>query len=81
MINEASRCLEEGVVQTATDIDIAMIFGVGFPPFRGGLLRYADKIGSKEIVEKLKYYSKKSGPRFTPSKLLIKMSKNGEQFF
>lgn len=81
MINEASRCLEEKVVETVVELDIAMIFGTGFPPFRGGLLKYADVIGSKRIVEKLKKYQKTCGSRFTPSKLLLQMSKTNEGFY
>jgi 3-hydroxyacyl-CoA dehydrogenase/enoyl-CoA hydratase/3-hydroxybutyryl-CoA epimerase len=45
MINEAARCLEEGVVATADEVDIGMIFGTGFPPFRGGLVTYARDAG------------------------------------
>ncbi|MDB2550676.1 3-hydroxyacyl-CoA dehydrogenase NAD-binding domain-containing protein [Rickettsiales bacterium] len=81
MINEASRCLEENVVSSATELDIAMIFGAGFPPFRGGLLKYADVIGSKRIVEKLRNYQKSSGSRFTPSKLLAQMAKTNQKFY
>jgi len=81
MVNEASRCLEEGVVESATELDIAMIFGTGFPPFRGGLLKYADVIGPKRIVEKLRKYQKSSCVRFTPSKLLLQMAKNNKKFY
>ena len=58
-----------------------MIFGTGFPPFRGGLLKYADVIGPKRIVEKLRKYQKSSGVRFTPSKLLLQMAKNNKKFY
>ena len=81
MVNEASRCLEEKVVSTATELDIAMIFGAGFPPFRGGLLKYADIMGSKRIVEKLRKYQKSAGNRFTPSKLLVQMAKENKTFY
>lgn len=81
MVNEASRCLEENVVSSVKELDIAMIFGTGFPPFRGGLLKYADVIGSKRLVEKLRKYQEKHGARFTPSKLLVKMSKSNEKFY
>src|SRR5262249_47045942 len=50
MINEASRCLEEGIVASASEVDLGMIMGTGFPPFRGGLLRYADSLGAQAIV-------------------------------
>lgn len=53
MINEAARCLEEGIVPDPMYVDMAMIMGTGFPPFRGGVLRYADHIGLSEVVSKL----------------------------
>ena len=70
MINEASRCLEEKVVTSAQDVDLGMIMGTGFPPFRGGLLRYADSIGAKLVVEKLEKYSQRFGARFEPAPAL-----------
>ncbi len=81
MINEASRCLEEGVVKNATHLDIALIYGMGFPPFRGGLLRYADSIGSRAIVEKLNVFQKAYGERFTPSNLLVEMAATNRKFY
>jgi 3-hydroxyacyl-CoA dehydrogenase/enoyl-CoA hydratase/3-hydroxybutyryl-CoA epimerase len=45
MINEAKRCLSEGVVASEDDVDVGMIFGTGFPPFRGGLVKYARDVG------------------------------------
>ena len=81
MVNEASRCLEEKVVKSHKHLDLAMIMGTGFPPFRGGLLKYADQYGIKNIVEKLNMFSETYGKRFTPSNLLLKMSKNNESFY
>ncbi|MBI4924917.1 MAG: enoyl-CoA hydratase/isomerase family protein [Bdellovibrio sp.] len=81
MINEASRCLEEQVVSHASQVDLGMIMGTGFPPFRGGLLRYADSIGIQEIVNKLKQYYEKIGPRFEPSPILIQMAEKGKNFY
>lgn len=81
MINEASRCLEEEVVSNVSELDIAMIFGTGFPPFHGGLLKYADTIGSKRIVDKLRSYQKSAGTRFTPSKLLLQMARTNKKFY
>jgi 3-hydroxyacyl-CoA dehydrogenase/enoyl-CoA hydratase/3-hydroxybutyryl-CoA epimerase/enoyl-CoA isomerase len=51
MCNEVVRCLEEGIVDTAAEADMALVFGVGFPPFRGGALRYIDTIGLANFVE------------------------------
>lgn len=58
MINEASYCLDEGIVNNAKYLDLAMIFGIGFPPFRGGLLKYADHHGVFSIKEDLENFSK-----------------------
>jgi 3-hydroxyacyl-CoA dehydrogenase/enoyl-CoA hydratase/3-hydroxybutyryl-CoA epimerase len=81
MINEASRCIEEGIVKSAAYLDMALIMGTGFPPFRGGLLRYADELGIKDIVEKLKVMAEKYGERYSPSPLLLKMAENGQKFY
>ena len=80
-INEAARCLDEGVVMDAATVDLGMIMGTGFPPFRGGLLRYADTLGAKEIVDRLKRYEQRTGSsRFTPSEALLKRAANGARF-
>jgi len=81
MINEASRCLEEKIVSKASELDLALIFGTGFPPFRGGLLRYADSLESKTIYSKLSEFQNKYGSRFEPAKLITKLSKNNEKFY
>jgi len=82
MINEASRCLEENVADSAGTIDVGMIYGTGFPPFRGGLLKYADSVGSKKIVEELKNFQTKFDPqRFEPSRLLLEMADSGACFY
>jgi 3-hydroxyacyl-CoA dehydrogenase/enoyl-CoA hydratase/3-hydroxybutyryl-CoA epimerase len=81
MINEATRCLEENVVDNARYLDMAMVMGTGFPAFRGGLMRYADTIGAKIIVKSLNKLQKIHGDRFTPSNLLIEMSKTNTAFY
>lgn len=81
MINEASRCLEEKIISRADYLDMALILGIGFPPFQGGLLRYADKVGIKNVVDKLKKLESTNGMRFTPSKLLEKMSTDNSKFY
>jgi 3-hydroxyacyl-CoA dehydrogenase/enoyl-CoA hydratase/3-hydroxybutyryl-CoA epimerase len=80
MINEAARCLEEGVVASADEVDVGMIFGTGFPPFRGGLLRYADSLGARVVVEKLKQFQATHGIRFEPSQALVRRAQNDERF-
>ena len=81
MINEASRCLEENVVDNARYLDMAMVMGTGFPAFRGGVMRYADEIGIVEIVKSLNELSTTCGDRFTPSDLLLNMKKNNSTFY
>ena len=80
MINEASRCLEEKVVETADDVDLGMIMGTGFPPFRGGLLTYADSVGISAIIEKLKKYQPKGGARYEPAPALLEREKKKLKF-
>ncbi|HIC42731.1 MAG TPA: hypothetical protein EYO73_00070, partial [Sulfurimonas sp.] len=81
MINEAAMCLEEGIVDNAQHLDMAMIMGTGFPPFRGGLLRYADTIGIDSVVISLKALAKNHGLRFVPAKILVAMAENKETFY
>jgi len=81
MINEASRILDEGVAASAADIDLAMIMGTGFPPFRGGLLRYADRIGIGFVAQKLKDLAARHGERFTPAPALEKLAASGKGFY
>jgi 3-hydroxyacyl-CoA dehydrogenase/enoyl-CoA hydratase/3-hydroxybutyryl-CoA epimerase len=75
MVNEAARCLDEGIARQARDVDMGMIFGTGFAPFRGGLLKYADNEGLEKIVEKLTQFEQKYGSRFKPSEALIAIKK------
>jgi 3-hydroxyacyl-CoA dehydrogenase/enoyl-CoA hydratase/3-hydroxybutyryl-CoA epimerase len=70
MVNEAARCLAEGVVAGPGPLDLAMIFGTGFPPFRGGLCRWADAEGVTAIVGRLEKLAAEVGPRFAPSEAL-----------
>jgi 3-hydroxyacyl-CoA dehydrogenase/enoyl-CoA hydratase/3-hydroxybutyryl-CoA epimerase len=81
MINEASKCLEEGVIANVKQLDLAMIFGTGFPAFRGGLLRYADSVGIAKVVETLQQLEKIYGNRFAVSDLLLSMAKNNIKFY
>ncbi len=82
MVNEASRALlEDKIVQKPYEVDLAMIMGAGFPPFRGGLLKYADKIGLKEIVSQLEIYESKYGKRFNPASSLITLAQSEKTFY
>lgn len=82
MINEASLALiEDRIVEQAQDVDLAMIMGTGFPPFRGGLLKYADSLGTNYIVQELELYASRLGARFKPSAPLASMAKNNRKFY
>jgi 3-hydroxyacyl-CoA dehydrogenase / enoyl-CoA hydratase / 3-hydroxybutyryl-CoA epimerase len=77
MVNEAARCLEEEVVRSAGDLDLALIFGTGFPPFRGGLCRWADQEGLRQVVSTLERLEGSVGDRFSPSEALIRTAEAG----
>lgn len=81
MVNEAAKCLEEGVVKNARYLDMAMIMGTGFPAFRGGVLRYADSVGIDKVVEKLNALEDKYGKRFEVSDLLVEMARTNKKFY
>lgn len=81
MINEASRCLDERIVGTSEEVDLGMIMGTGFPPFRGGPLRYADTIGPRTLVDRLKHFQAKYGARFEPAPALVARAENGRKFY
>jgi 3-hydroxyacyl-CoA dehydrogenase / enoyl-CoA hydratase / 3-hydroxybutyryl-CoA epimerase len=76
MIKEAALCLGDGIIARPDLLDAALIFGIGFPPFRGGLLRYAESLGAKYIVERLDVYTAKYGQRFAPPQSLFEMSRD-----
>lgn len=82
MINEAGLALlEDHIVETAEELDLAMIFGTGFPPFRGGLLKYADSEGLPKIVGRLEEFELKFGKRFKPTAPLVKLVNEGKSFY
>jgi 3-hydroxyacyl-CoA dehydrogenase/enoyl-CoA hydratase/3-hydroxybutyryl-CoA epimerase len=81
MINEAARCLEEQVVTAPEDVDFAMIMGTGFAPFRGGPLRYADTLGTPEIVGAMERLVSGGGSHFAPCALLRTMAKDKTKFY
>ena len=76
MLVEATRILEEHLVRDPRDIDLGLIFGIGFPPFKGGLLFWADTIGLPKIVESLKAYEP-LGERYQPTALLVELASSG----
>lgn len=80
IVVEATRVLEDGLVPDVRDVDLALILGIGFPPFRGGLFFWADAIGVQKIIEKLKPYAK-LGKRYEPTKLLTKLAQENAKFY
>ncbi|ABS28340.1 fatty acid oxidation complex subunit alpha FadJ [Anaeromyxobacter sp. Fw109-5] len=80
MVNEAIRCLGEGILRSARDGDVGAVFGLGFPPFRGGPFRYADKLGPKELLARLERLRARHGERFAPAPLLVEHAAAGRPF-
>ena len=88
MVNEAARALEEGVTATASELDLATVFGMGFAPFRGGVLAYADALGAHEVLRRLKRCHEHadvaargaSAARFEPAPLLERMAAEKRRF-
>jgi 3-hydroxyacyl-CoA dehydrogenase/enoyl-CoA hydratase/3-hydroxybutyryl-CoA epimerase len=80
MVNEAAHCLGEGILRSARDGDVGAIFGLGWPPFRGGPFRYADSLGTSHLVERLAAYQARFGIRFQPAPLLSEMARTGAKF-
>lgn len=81
MVNEAARCLEENVVAAPEDVDFAMIFGTGWAPFRGGPLRYADRLGAAEAVRRLQTLAREVAPHFAPCERLHAMARDRAAFY
>jgi 3-hydroxyacyl-CoA dehydrogenase/enoyl-CoA hydratase/3-hydroxybutyryl-CoA epimerase len=79
-LNEAVRCLEEGILRSARDGDVGAVFGLGFPPFRGGPFRAIDAMGAAEMVRRLEEWKERKGARFEPAPLLRRMAEKGELF-
>ncbi|MFP3940442.1 MAG: 3-hydroxyacyl-CoA dehydrogenase NAD-binding domain-containing protein [Thermoanaerobaculia bacterium] len=80
MLNETARSMEDGVIENPTDVDIGVVFGLGFPPFRGGILREADRQGLDSVVRKLEGYAERYGQRLAPAELLRTMAAEGRTF-
>jgi 3-hydroxyacyl-CoA dehydrogenase/enoyl-CoA hydratase/3-hydroxybutyryl-CoA epimerase len=81
MVNEAARLLEEGVARAAADVDLAMIMGTGFPPFRGGLLRFADTLHPRSLLETIRALVQVHGDRFEPAPLIVSLAEGDRTFY
>jgi 3-hydroxyacyl-CoA dehydrogenase/enoyl-CoA hydratase/3-hydroxybutyryl-CoA epimerase/enoyl-CoA isomerase len=80
MLVEASRVLEEGIVREPADVDMGLILGIGFPAWRGGILRWADTLGLPAVLEKLKRYER-LGPRFRPTETMRHLAAERKGFY
>ncbi|EHK9127431.1 fatty acid oxidation complex subunit alpha FadB [Vibrio parahaemolyticus] len=80
MINEVVLCLQEGIIATPQEADMALVYGLGFPPFRGGVFRYLDSVGIAEFVEMAKQHAD-LGAMYHVPQMLIDMAAKGESFY
>jgi 3-hydroxyacyl-CoA dehydrogenase/1,4-dihydroxy-2-naphthoyl-CoA synthase len=80
-INEAGYMIEEGICDRPQDMDLAMIYGTGFPPYRGGILRYADKWGLENVYNTLQGLEERYGIRFRPADLIKEMAASNKTFY
>jgi 3-hydroxyacyl-CoA dehydrogenase/enoyl-CoA hydratase/3-hydroxybutyryl-CoA epimerase len=81
MLNEAAMAMGEGVVRTPRDADLGAVYGIGFPPFRGGPLRMLDAIGAPEVVARLERLEATHGPRFQSAPVLEEMARTGHRWY
>jgi 3-hydroxyacyl-CoA dehydrogenase/enoyl-CoA hydratase/3-hydroxybutyryl-CoA epimerase len=80
MLNEAARCLEEGIIASPRDGDVGAVYGIGFPPFRGGPFRYLDTLGIPTVIRALEVLDGRFSPRFRPAGILREMASSGTRF-
>lgn len=81
MVLEAARCLEDGIVSTPTEVDMGLVYGVGFPPFRGGALKYIDDVGMENIIAACAKYSGEYGKLYEPTEKMKEMAASGAKYY
>ncbi len=81
MLNEAARCLSEGIIRSARDGDVGAVFGIGFPPFRGGPFRHMDSLGVPIVVQRLEDLNARFPGRFEPAEILLDMARRRQVFY
>lgn len=79
LVNEALHCYGEGILRSARDGDIGAVFGLGFPPFRGGPFRYVDALGASEVLRRIEGYAARFGKRWTPAPALVDLARSGKR--
>jgi 3-hydroxyacyl-CoA dehydrogenase/enoyl-CoA hydratase/3-hydroxybutyryl-CoA epimerase len=80
-VNEALYCFGERILRSARDGDVGAVFGLGFPPFRGGPFRLVDTMGPGVVLRRMKQYEQSFGKRFTPAPALVEMATANRLFF
>lgn len=80
MATELARCLEEGIVASATEADMALVYGVGFPPFRGGLFRWLDDMGLQAFVDACSRFEH-LGPLYAPTEGMLEMLRSQSTYY
>jgi 3-hydroxyacyl-CoA dehydrogenase/enoyl-CoA hydratase/3-hydroxybutyryl-CoA epimerase len=81
LVNEALHCFGEGILRSARDGDVGAVFGLGFPPFRGGPFRYVDAVGPAELLRRIEVYHARFGARWTPAPALVEKAKSNARFY
>lgn len=79
-VNEAAYCLQDGIIRSPADGDIGAVFGIGFPPFRGGPFRMLDNEGTAQFVDKMLRFRDAKGPQFEPAQILKDYAASGKKF-
>jgi enoyl-CoA hydratase / long-chain 3-hydroxyacyl-CoA dehydrogenase len=79
-VKECIHSLDDGIIRSAADGDIGAVFGLGFPPFRGGPFRWCDSVGAAVVVDKMRGYARTVGPQFEPPASLVAMAGDGRTF-
>ncbi len=80
-INHGADALSDGIARSPADIDVAMVIGYGSPAYWGGPMRYADQLGLDTVVERLRFYEQRLGPRFAPSPYLVELAESGNTLY
>jgi 3-hydroxyacyl-CoA dehydrogenase/enoyl-CoA hydratase/3-hydroxybutyryl-CoA epimerase len=81
MVNEAARCLDEGTLRSPRDGDVGAVFGLGFPPFRGGPFRYLDTLGAADALRRIQGFHDRFGARWEPAPYIIDLAKRAGRVY